>query len=246
MLLIKMRPLQLQDAVKRNIPVIMPAGVIEYHGPHLPIGTDFLIANAVCEEVEKRCECVLAPPLPFGPTMSWAAGAEDGEIDFEPEPFFLYVKEIFKGLINMGFKRIYVCQHHQGPEGLQSLCLRRAAAELIRDIGRSWGDGWGRGHHKDLPNPNIFGLIRVAGPDSFSYYAPDDERMPVGHGGKGETQLIMGILPGTVRMDTLLTLEGKMPPWLDDAREADAEIGKKWIDFCVQGWVRELSRKELF
>ena len=38
---VEMRPEQLQDAVRRNVPVLMPAGVVEYHGPHLPIGTDF-------------------------------------------------------------------------------------------------------------------------------------------------------------------------------------------------------------
>ena len=240
MYLVKMRPEQLQYAVNRDVPVLMAAGVVEYHGPHLPIGTDFLIANTVCEEVEKRCECILAPPLPFGPTMSWAAGSKDGEVDFEPEPFFQYVKEILKNIMNLGFRRIYVCQHHQGLEGLQSLCLRRAAAELIRDVGRSWGDGWGRGRHAELPNPNIFGWIRVAGPDSFSHYPPDSERMPVGHGGKGETQLIMGSLPETVRMGALDTLVGKMPPWLDDATEASASEGRRWIEFCVQGWVNEL------
>lgn len=45
MILTKMRPEELKDAVKRNIPIIMAAGVVEYHGPHLPIGTDFLISQ---------------------------------------------------------------------------------------------------------------------------------------------------------------------------------------------------------
>jgi len=34
-----------------------------------------------------------------------------------------------------------------------------------------------------------------------------------------------------------------MPPWLNDSNEADAEEGKRWIEFCVQGWVNELSSK---
>jgi len=66
--------------------------------------------------------------------------------------------------------------------------------------------------------------------------------MPVGHGGKGETQLIMGSLPESVRMDALATLN-EMPPWLEDTTEADATEGRRWIEFCVQGWVNELSRK---
>ena len=65
--------------------------------------------------------------------------------------------------------------------------------------------------------------------------------MPVGHGGRGETQLIMGSLPETVRMDALDTLD-ETPPWLEDATEANADEGKRWIDFCVGGRVDELSK----
>ena len=77
--------------------------------------------------------------------------------------------------------------------------------------------------------------IRVAGPDLFPHYPPGGERMPVGHGSKGETQLMMGSLPESVRMDALATLD-KTPRWLEDATEADDAEGKRWIEFCVQGW----------
>ncbi len=244
MYLIRMRPEQLQDAVSRNVPVLLPAGVVEYHGPHLPIGTDFLIANAVCEEVERRCECVLGPSLPLGPTMSWAAGPEDGEIDFEPEAFYHYVREALKRIAMMGFGRIYVLQHHQGDEGLQCLCLRRAAMELVRDTGTAWGPGYGRKDEHDWPNPAMFRRIIVAHIDSYSQYpSPEAERIPIGHGGRGETQLIMAALPETVRMAALETL-AERPRWLRDADDARADEGRRWIEFCVRGWVEELTRAD--
>ena len=90
-LLTHMRPEQVQDAVRRDVPVLMAAGCVEYHGPHLPIGTDTLIASAVCERAERRAECVLMPPLAMAPTMAWARGPEEGEIDFDPEVFFVSV-----------------------------------------------------------------------------------------------------------------------------------------------------------
>jgi hypothetical protein len=43
-------------------------------------------------------------------------------------------------------------------------------------------------------------------------------------------------------MEALDTVRDKMPPWLEDAEEADTEAGKKWIEFCVNGWVSELNR----
>ena len=240
--LIRMRPEQIQDCVKRNVPVLMAAGVVEFHGPHLPVGTDYLIAAAICEAVVQCCECVLAPPLPFGPTMSWAGGPEDGEIDFEPEPFFQYARSVLHHLLQIGFRRIYILQHHQGSEGLQSLCLQRAARELMWEIGRSWGAGWGRGPWQELPNPNIFGCIRIAGIDSFSNYpSADSERVPVGHAGKGETQLIMGAYPETVRMEALRQWSEPLPVWLEDAWEGTPEEGRRWLEFCIEGWVKELK-----
>jgi creatinine amidohydrolase len=242
MYLIHMRPEQVQDAVRRNVAVVMPAGCVEYHGPHLPIGTDFLIANSVCAEAEKRVECVVAPPLSFAPTMAWAAGPEEGEVDFDPEAFFVYARETLRRIAAMGFRRIYVLQHHQGPDGLEVLCLKRAAMEVVRETVNKWGPEWGRGPTEELPIPNIFSWIRVVYIDSFSEYpGPYPERIPIGHAGKGETQLIMASLPDTVRMEALESLD-KLPRWLEDATEADAEEGCRWIEFCVRGWVEELSR----
>jgi creatinine amidohydrolase len=238
---LKMRPEQVQDAVKRNLPVLIPAGVVEYHGPHLPVGTDFLIANAICEAVEKRVACVLMPPLTFGPTLSWAAGSTEGEMDFEPEAFFIYAREMFRHILRIGFRRVYVLQHHQGSEGLQVLCLKRAAMEVVRELTATWGPAWGRLDPAILPVPNIFEMIQIAAIDSFSHYPhANSERVPVGHAGKGETQLVWAAYPETVRMPALDTLP-VLPEWLRDADEASEAEGKRWLEFCIQGWVEELQ-----
>ena len=237
-----LRPEELQAAVARRLPLVMAAGVIEYHGPHLPIGTDFLIANAIIEGAVARCDAIEAPPLTFGPTMSWAADSDEGEVDFEPEPFFQYVREAFRHFVRMGFRRIYVLQHHQGPEGLQSLCLRRAAAEVQRELGRGFGPRWGRGSTADLPIPEIFSLIRIAYCDTFSRYPSDKpERIPIGHGSKGETQLMQAAHPDTVRMTALDEFPPPLPRWLQDSHLGTPEEGRRWLEFCIAGWVRELS-----
>jgi creatinine amidohydrolase len=242
MLINYFRPKQLSDAVARNSPVLIPAGVMEFHGPHLPLGTDYLIASAICEQIAQRCECILVPGLPFGPTMSWAAGPDEGEVDFEPEPFFQYTLTLFRHLLKLGFRRIYVLQHHQGHEGLQSLCLQRAAREAIWEMSKTFPTGWGR--PPIPPEPAIFSCIQIAELDSFSIY-PDFEapRVPVGHGGKGETQLMMAAYPNLVCMDALADWQGPLPEWLEDAHEARLEDGQRWMDFCINGWVSELQKE---
>mgnify|MGYP001623846785 CR=1 FL=1 len=242
MYLITMRPQQIQDAVRRNLPALFCAGSVEYHGPHLPVGTDFLIAESLLTEIEKKCECVVAPSIPFSSTMGWAGGPEEGDVDFDPDAFYVYAKAELKGLMNMGFRRIYVLQFHQGANGLPCLTLKRAAAACIREAAKNWGNGWGRKDPSRLPNPDVFSWIRVVSNlDEFSRYPDGDaERISLGHGGKGETQLVMARHEDTVRMEALHELE-KLPQWLEDAWEADRKEGEKWLAFCVEGWVRELS-----
>lgn len=44
--------------------VVVPVGSCEQHGPHLPIETDTIIANALASDLaERREDCVIAPPL---------------------------------------------------------------------------------------------------------------------------------------------------------------------------------------
>ena len=239
-----MRPDEIRDAVKRNVPVLMASGSIEYHGPHLPIATDYLIAEAIVARVEKRCECVVMPPLPFAPTMFWAGGCEDGEFDFKPEAIRIYIKEILLGLIKVGFRRIYILQHHQGAEGTPFLTLKQAASEVMWEVARDFKAAWGRDCTGDIPVPQIFSLMQVHPYiDNYSEYPPGSgEKIPIGHGGKGETQLIMAVYPETVKMEELRDMKEK-PSWLLDADEASIEEGERWVEFCVEGWVKELSKK---
>ena len=241
---LKMRPDQIKDAVKRNVPVILSSGSVEYHGPHLPIGTDFLIADAVVEKVEQQCECIVLPPLPYAPTMFWAGDEKDGEFDFNPDILYEYAREILTGIVKVGFKRIYILQHHQGNEGLPALTLRKAAVDVIRQTAKTWSKKWGWSPDDQLPNSQLFGMIRVAYVDSFSQYpTPESERIPIGHGSKGETQLIMSSYPETVKMEELDKLTGNLPLWLEDSHLATKEEGDMWVEFCVKGWVEELSRE---
>jgi creatinine amidohydrolase len=56
---------ELQD---RRPLLLVPLGSCEQHGPHLPLGTDTLIAEAVAERVAALApdECAVAPPVTFG------------------------------------------------------------------------------------------------------------------------------------------------------------------------------------
>jgi creatinine amidohydrolase len=46
--------------------VLLPVGALEQHGPHLPLGTDALLAAAVARTVAERVDGIVAPPINYG------------------------------------------------------------------------------------------------------------------------------------------------------------------------------------
>ena len=48
---------------EKKIPVVIPIGTMEYHGPHCALGCDTMVCQGVLEELEKRHEIVIAPAV---------------------------------------------------------------------------------------------------------------------------------------------------------------------------------------
>jgi creatinine amidohydrolase/Fe(II)-dependent formamide hydrolase-like protein len=63
-----------RDDVPKDFIILIPIGSIEQHGPHLPLGTDSIIAEYVANEVERRfCDKVLLyPTIAVGSSMEHA------------------------------------------------------------------------------------------------------------------------------------------------------------------------------
>ena len=47
---------EIQDAVDRNVPFIIPIGTLEYHARHASCGTDTVVINGCLRELEKEQE----------------------------------------------------------------------------------------------------------------------------------------------------------------------------------------------
>jgi len=51
---------------KTSKTVIIPLGSVEQHGPHLPLGTDWIIAQELAKRVSDGAGALVLPVLPFG------------------------------------------------------------------------------------------------------------------------------------------------------------------------------------
>ena len=126
---------EVKKAADRNIPVLFPLGVIEEHGPHLPLGSDILWSNYICQEVKRTRrhqgqETLIAPPYYYG--VNHCTRAFPGSFSLSPDTFEQVLFEIFFNFHDFGFTDIYCFNYHGDPVHIRSIlhAIQKANKEL--------------------------------------------------------------------------------------------------------------------
>lgn len=71
---------ELSEALNKDSIIVLPLGAIEQHGPHLPLNTDFVVAQAASqaavESIAGKVDAWLLPTLPFTKSNehAWSPG----------------------------------------------------------------------------------------------------------------------------------------------------------------------------
>jgi len=115
--------------LKKNPLVILPAGSVEQHGPHLPAGTDAFAANVIAHAVAERMDALVLPGGPLGVTPMHMPF--EGTITLTPETYQRVVTETCVSTARHGAKRLLILNWHEG--NIPSLAI--AAESLHRDHG---------------------------------------------------------------------------------------------------------------
>ena len=171
----EMRP---QDIINGKFKkVIFGVGSTENHGDHMPIGTDNLIAHGLAKRIaDSFDDILLLPPINYG--------VSDYHQDF---PFTLYVqaetmisilKDLLDAIAFRGIKQIIVINGHDG-----NICPIEIAGRYCK---------------MQHPDVSILSLpywwvncAKIVPEGTFSEFAS-------GHGGEGETSLLMSFRPELV------------------------------------------------
>ena len=89
---------------------ILPLGSVEMHGPHLPMGTDSLIAKAGALLLAQRANGLVLPEVHY--TWCGATDGFAGTVSVEPELSQKTVEAIACKVFKMGFKRLVLVNAH--------------------------------------------------------------------------------------------------------------------------------------
>lgn len=204
-----MLPYQIRKAIDESWPVILSSGVLEYHAEQCSVGTDAIIINKVVDALEKEIDAVVLPPLFYGVSSHAVASPErNGTVNISAETLHLFGRDIFRGLLRVGFRNVHVMCWHQSEnfkDGMPTdLAMKLAAREAIfefleKENGEGW---WGNNDMKDYYTDHGKGK----NPFNWISFHPllDEEllkKYPADHAGYLETSLLMDMCPEAVDMN---------------------------------------------
>lgn len=122
---------QVRDLDRERTVAILPTGATEAHGPHLPVNTDVIIAEAMAHSGAEKLAAaawqgLILPPLSYT-AASFAAGFP-GTVSMTPATVAATIVEIGCGLARHGFGLMAIANAHLDPLHLGSI---RAAIDTL-------------------------------------------------------------------------------------------------------------------
>jgi creatinine amidohydrolase len=188
---------------------LIPLGSTEQHGPHLPEGTDHLIAEAFAREVADRTGVLCTPTITVG--VSDHHRQFHGTMWVDGPAFRQYVKDLTENLAYHGIDRVIFVNAHGG-----NVSHLREVGRRLRSEGTVYGIEW-------MWNESIPDLVE----EVFETPGP--------HGGPKETALIQHLHTELVHDDRLEDArDGGLVDW-DDERVHGARTFFDSIDNTENG-----------
>ncbi|MFI6820647.1 creatininase family protein [Micromonospora sp. NPDC050187] len=242
---------------------VLPVGAVEWHGPHLPLGTDLILAEGFARESAVDASAgeseagapaggstagddvpadggpgprgVLFPAVPYA-ACPGQTRPWPGTVAIRPEIAVGYLADVIEGIVAAGFGRLLIVNGHDA-----NMSTVRAAMEWVS--GRRTAS---------LLLVNWFQLVTPE--ETTALYGPLPAR---GHGGAYETSGVLGFDPDAVRLGAVddlppkpklpvphpyVLVESRPDPWQGWSGHislADEPIGRR-VRELAGGRLREL------
>jgi len=120
---------EVEEYLKKRQDILLPVGAVEEHGYHLPLSTDGDIAKAVCAELSRRTDILVAPVVWYG--YSRSTRGYSGTVMVGKNELRNYIRSILEGFAESGFRVVYIVSGHFSNDHLRAI---EDAAEEVREI----------------------------------------------------------------------------------------------------------------
>jgi creatinine amidohydrolase len=196
---------EIEKAAEEKTPVLFPIGVIEEHGPHLPLAVDiygsYLQSRALQSELEKKgIHILIAPPFYWG--INQATVGFGGSFTCRKETVVSVLFDLMASLKRWGFEQMFFINHHLDGSHMKAVdeAIQKARNELGAKV--YW-----------LMDRFVSGRLGFKGDEphlllheSLMLPGPPPEYLDI-HAEGYETSLIWHYLPELIHLDVWKTLK---------------------------------------
>jgi creatinine amidohydrolase len=229
--------IEVEKAAENNSIMLIPVGVIEQHGPHLPLGTDAYGAYTLCRLTKKELETlniptVIAPPYYYG--IANGARKFPGTINVSKESMTAMLTDILVSLMDSGFKKQVLINHHGEPAHIQTMLKAIANARekgvdaVLVVAGFSVQREW------NIPESHL--LRQIMTDESKKVIKQNVKSRLDIHAGETETSLIMRWFPEILKDEENI---GKYEPVIPSIEEIIKNTPDDWREYYPLGYLGE-------
>jgi creatinine amidohydrolase len=210
---------------KRKSVAVLPLGAIEAHGPHLPLGTDIVIAEAMAQAGAERLsahgyEVVVLPALPVAPAPF--AAAFEGTLDTSADAATAVITGIADSLARAGVRTLAIANAHHDPAHVAA--IRAAVRESAPDA------------------------ATIVFPDltrrRWAERLTDEFRSGACHAGRYEGSIVLASAPSLVDETRRATLPANPQSLVDAIRRGDSTFAEAGGPDAYFGWPADATAAE--
>jgi len=206
---------------------VLPAGAIEAHGPHLPLGTDVIIAEAMARAgaellAARGFHVLLLPALTMAPAPFAAAFA--GTLDAPAEATTMTVIGVVRSLAAHGIRVTAIANSHHDPAHVEA--LRRA----VTDVAAS--------------DANAIVVFPDLTRRRFAERLTSEFRSGACHAGRYEGSIVLAERPDLVRTDVMAGLAPNPQSLVDAIRSQQTTFAAAGGPEAYFGFPAEASAEE--
>jgi creatinine amidohydrolase len=240
-----------EEAGRKNTPLLVPVAVIEQHGPHLPLATDTYGAYVLCRETQRALAqswlpAVIAPPFYFG--LNPSTGMFPGSLSVKRSTMVSALSESLADYARWGFKRQFIVNHHGDPTHNDAIAealamVRAQGIEAVLTLGGFIGQiveaVYSSAFGREFPLPES-ALLRVEESEETRSALERLMKSQLNiHAEERETSLIMRWFPELVSKQVDVD---RLEPVLPDPEQLAAAIQQgKWREVSPLGYIGDPS-----
>lgn len=121
---------ELKTLAEEGAVVLLPVGQVEEHGPHLPVGCDYMISTETARQVAEAAHKEM--PILVMPTVWAGFSGHDlfkwpGVISMPPEIVIATIENIVVSLHQHGFRKVVIMNSHGHHDGILIVAARKIA-----------------------------------------------------------------------------------------------------------------------